>query len=52
MKEWLCVQATNHKRVPKAIQDHEEKGWILHSYQTAPFNNGVYHYLLFEKPSD
>jgi hypothetical protein len=49
MKNWLCVQVVNHKRVAKTIHENQEKGWTLHTYQVAPFNNGVYHYLLFEK---
>lgn len=52
MIEWLCIQVVNHKRVAKAIQEQQEKGWILYSYQVAPYNEGVYHYLLFEKDSE
>ena len=50
--KWVCVQVANHKRVAKTIQDHEEKGWFLHTYQVAPMKDGVYHYLLFEKQAE
>ena len=33
MLEWLCVQVVHHKRIAKSIQDHQEKGWILHTYE-------------------
>jgi hypothetical protein len=49
MKEWLCIQIVNHKRVAKAIQEHEAKGWTLYSYQVAPYADRVSHFLLFEK---
>jgi hypothetical protein len=52
MKKWLCVQVANHKRVSKAIQDHEDKDWTLHTYQATATKDGVFHFLLFERNSD
>jgi len=54
LKEWECVEVKHHKDIAKAIEEHEEKGWRLHTYQTAglgagPMSYMVRHYLLFEK---
>ena len=54
LKEWECVEVKHHKDIAKTIEEHEEKGWRLHTYQTAglgagPMSYMVRHYLLFEK---
>ena len=51
MKEWLCVQVVHHKRISKAIRDHQEKGWVLHTYEATGMGDTIHHYLLFEKTS-
>ena len=52
MKKWLCVQVAHHKRVSKAIQDHQEKGWSLNTYQAVTQKEGLYHFLLFEQQTE
>ena len=48
-KEWVCIQVTHHKRIAKIIHDNQEKGWELHTYQSATDNGNVTHFLLFKK---
>ena len=54
MREWECVEVKHHRDIGKTIEEHEEKGWRLHTYQAAGMGSGpmsfnVHHYLLFEK---
>ena len=50
MKEWECVQVDHHKKIAKLIEEHEKKGWRLHTYQAAGIEMPVVmHYLLFER---
>jgi hypothetical protein len=53
MKEWKCVQVKHHEDVAETIQEHEEAGWILHTYNTAQLDDAVIrHYLLFYHEED
>ena len=53
MKRYICVKVTDHKNVAETIHEYQQKGWMLHTYNTAggvgAGGLGVYHYLLFEK---
>ena len=53
MKEWKCVLVGHHDNVGKIIEEWEEKGWRLHTYQAVGdvgmATSFVNHYLLFEK---
>jgi len=49
LKEWECVQVNHHKEIGKLIEEWEQKGWCLHTYQATGFGTDVKHYLLFEK---
>ena len=49
MKEYECVQVSNHKDVGKTIAEWERNGWCLNSYVVAGSPTAVNHYLLFKK---
>lgn len=53
IKRYICIKVTDHKHVAGAIHDYQQKGWLLHTYNTAggvgAGGIGVYHYLLFEQ---
>ena len=54
LKEYECVEAEHHRDIGKIIEERQEKGWRLHTYQAAGMGGGsmvykVNHYLLFEK---
>jgi hypothetical protein len=54
MKEYKCVEVQHHKDIGKVIEEYQNDGWHLHSYETAgmgagPMAYNVNHYLLFEK---
>jgi hypothetical protein len=49
LKEWKCVQVNHHRRIGKVIEDHQEEGWQLHTYQAAGTPSIVNHYLLFQR---
>jgi len=54
LKEYECVEVKHHKDVAKTIEDYQQNGWRLHTYQTAgmgagPMAYNVNHYLLFER---
>jgi hypothetical protein len=54
LREWECVEVKHHRDIGKTIEEHEGKGWSLHTYQAAGMGSGpmsfnVHHYLLFEK---
>ncbi len=49
MKEYVCVQVGHHKRIAKAIAEHQRDGWNLHTYQAQGSPTMVNHYLLFER---
>ena len=54
MKEYTCVEVKHHKAIGSIIEGYQNKGWQLHTYQTAGMGAGpmafnVNHYLLFEK---
>ena len=54
MKEWECVEVKHHKDVGKTIEEWQNKGWRLHTYQmggmgAGPMSYNVNNYLLFER---
>jgi hypothetical protein len=49
LKEWECVQVNHHKDIGRVIQEWEQKGWRLHTYQAMGTPTIANHYLLFEK---
>jgi len=49
LKEWKCVEIGHHKNVAEAIEDYQNEGWHLHTYQATGYGTNVKHYLLFEK---
>ena len=49
LKEYECVQVGHHKDIGKTIDEWQEKGWRLHTYQAAGYGGDVKHYLLFQK---
>ena len=52
MEEWLCVQVVHHKRISKTIHEHQEKGWMLHTYEATANDGTIYHYLLFTRDTN
>ena len=54
MKKYECVQVNHHKDIGATIDQYQQEGWHLHTYQATVSNASllapvVYHYLLFEK---
>ena len=49
MKEYECVEVGHHKNIGKTIEEWQEKGWRLRTYQATGSPTAVNHYLLFEK---
>ncbi len=49
LKEYDCVQITHHKRIAEVIEEYEDDGWRLHTYQAQGSATIVNHYLLFER---
>lgn len=54
MKEWKCVEVKHHKDVGRIIEEYQNQGWFLNTYQVAgmgagPISYKTNHYLLFEK---
>jgi hypothetical protein len=51
LKEWKCVQVSDHRNVGEVIEKWQKNGWALHSYSCAGIGAmmAVNHYLLFEK---
>ena len=49
LREWKCVQVGHHKRIAEVIEEHQEDGWCLHTYQAMGTPTIVNHYLLFER---
>ena len=54
MKEWKCVEVKHHKDVGRIIEEYQNQGWFLNTYQVAgmgagPMSYNANHYLLFEK---
>ena len=52
MKEWKCIQVGHHKRIGGVIEEYQNKGWCLHTYQAQGTPTIVNHYLLFEKAKE
>ena len=51
MKEYLCVQVGHHKEIAKVMEEYQNKGWQLHTYQAQGSPAIVNHYLLLERDS-
>jgi len=51
LKEWMCVQVGDHKKVGETIDKFQRNGWRLHTYACAGIGAmmAINHYLLFEK---
>jgi hypothetical protein len=49
LKEYICVQVGHHKNVGRKIEEMQNDGWRLHTYQATGQATLVSHYLLFEK---
>ena len=49
LREYQCIQLNHHNEVAKTIEEWEEKGWKLHTYQVAGQVTAFAHYLLFVK---
>ena len=53
MKEWKCVLVGHHDNIGKVIEEWEQSGWHLHTYQAVGdvgmATAFVNHYLLFER---
>ena len=47
LKKWELLQV--QKDIGKVIEEWEQKGWRLHTYQATGFGTDIKHYLLFEK---
>ena len=52
MQKYECIEVKHHKDVGNTIEEYQQNGWNLHSYQTAgmgagPWAYNVNHYLLF-----
>jgi lipoate-protein ligase A len=47
LKKWACREVKQSKHVAETIEEMQEMGWRLQTYQTGGL--AVYHYLLFEK---
>jgi len=45
----MCVQVSHHKDIGKTIDEWQENGWHLHTYQAQGSPTLVNHYLLFER---
>lgn len=54
LKEWMCVQVGDHKRVGETIEKFQRNGWRLHTYACAGIGAmmAINHYLLFEKGTE
>jgi len=51
MKVYKCVEVKHHRNIDSVIEDYQNKGWHLHTYQATSIGifPVVLHYLLFEK---
>jgi len=51
LKEYICVQVGDHKRIGETIDKFQRNGWRLHTYACAGIGAmmAINHYLLFEK---
>lgn len=54
MTRWTCVQVDHHKDVGKTIEEYQQEGWKLDTYQVSAtpgtgFKSNINHYLLFYK---
>lgn len=53
LKGYECVEVEHHRDIRRIIEEWQEKGWRLQTYQVAGMGGGpmvckVNHYLLFE----
>ena len=53
LKEYRCIQVGNHRDIADAIEEYQNRGWLLHTYQASSRGTfpEVLHYLLFERES-
>ena len=51
LKEYICVQVSDHRKVGKKIEEWQKNGWSLHTYACAGIGTmmAINHYLLFER---
>jgi hypothetical protein len=53
MKEYICIEVKHHKDISKTLEEYQQQGWRLHTYQATATMVGlaaiVSHYLLLEK---
>ncbi|MDH5595710.1 MAG: hypothetical protein OEY40_03225 [Candidatus Bathyarchaeota archaeon] len=51
MKEYTCVQVSDHRKVGKKIKEYQKRGWRLHTYACAGIGAmmAINHYLLLER---
>ena len=49
MPKYECVQVGHHKKIARVIEEYQQKGWHLHTYQATGFATMIIHYLLFER---
>jgi len=49
MKEYVCLQVNHHKHINKTIDEYQNQGWHLHTYQATGYGTMIAHSLLFEK---
>jgi hypothetical protein len=52
LKEWKCIQLSHHKDIGQTIDQWQQNGWRLHTYQAQGSPTMVNHYLLFERGTD
>ena len=45
LKEWVCIKVDKHSKVLESIQDLQEMGWRLHTYQAIGTSGNPSHYL-------
>ena len=49
MKEYKVVQVRHHNDVGPMIEKMTGEGWHFMTYQAAGLENGVIHYMLFDR---
>ena len=49
MIEWKCIEVGHHRKIAGVIEEYQNEGWSLHTYQTTGQTNDVKHYLLFKR---
>ncbi|MCX6002885.1 MAG: hypothetical protein NTX46_00310 [Chloroflexi bacterium] len=51
MKKWKCIQVHHHKNIGELIEEYQNDGWNLHTYQVTGdwLAWTAKHFLLFQK---